>query len=163
MVLFNAFWDGSEYIVYFKDAGDETKATLAFDTGAVCTVLSLEALTTDIVNKEELCRKLDKHVKRRRFLSASGTEMHGYLVCADNVSLSGYSISKFYYYLIVDVDDKVALLGNDLLSCCVFTHQKKSDIEVQDFDEQLYQGEYSGAMKDGDLQALIAEVTIPDA
>ena len=161
--LFNAFWDGMEYIVYLKSANGETKTTLAFDTGAVCTVVSIESLTKEYVDKLALCQKLDQRVKRRRFLSASGTEMHGYLVCAEKVSLSNYPVDRFYYYLITDVNDEVALLGNDLLSCCKFSHEKMGDIEVLDFDQSLYQKTYSGAVKDADLQKLIAEVTIPDA
>ncbi|MBQ8971256.1 MAG: hypothetical protein IJ073_08115, partial [Lachnospiraceae bacterium] len=56
----------------------------------------------------------------------------------------------------------IALLGDDLLSCCDFTHSKKTDIKVTDFDEQLYQATYSGAIKNDDLKTLIAEVTIPE-
>ena len=161
--LFNAFWDGMEYIVYLKGANGETKTTLAFDTGAVCTVVSIESLTKEFVDKSALCQELDQRVKRRRFLSASGTEMHGYLVCAEKVSLSDYPVDRFYYYLITDVNDEVALLGNDLLSCCKFSHEEMGDIEVLDFDQSLYQKTYSGAVKDADLQTLISEVTIPDA
>ena len=160
--MFKAFWRKSGYVVYLKDSDDVLRAALAFDTGAVCTVLSIEALTSDSVDKEALCKKLDKRAQRRRFLSASGTEMHGYLVCAEGMSLSDYPIDKFYYYLIVDVDDVVALLGDDLISCCDFHHQKRADIEIIDFDEQLYETTYGGALADDDVQALIAEVTVSD-
>ena len=67
-----------------------------------------------------------------------------------------------YYYLIVDVDDVVALPGDDLLSYCDFQHKKRSDIEVSDFDEQLYQAAYSGAIGGNDLQTLLEELTITD-
>ena len=160
--MFKAFWRKSGYYVYLKDANDEINVSLTFDTGAVCTVLSVEALTSEQIDKKAFCTRLDQRAKSRRFLSASGTEMHGYLVCAEGMSLSDYLIDKFYYYLIVDVDDVVALLGDDILSCCDFAHSKKTDIEVTDFDEQLYQTTYSGAIKSDELQTLIAEVTIPD-
>ena len=64
------------------------------------------------------------------FLSASGTEMHGYLVYAEKICLSDYPIDKFYYYLIVDVNNDVALLGNDFLSYCEFKHEEKGDILI---------------------------------
>ena len=162
LVLFRAFWRRSGYYVYLKDAAGEINTSLTFDTGAVCTVLSVEALTADPVDKAALCEKLDQRLACRRFLSASGTEMHGYLVCAEGMKLSDYPIDKFYYYLIVDVDDVLALLGDDLLSCCEFSHRKKTDIEVSGFDEPLYQSAYGGALDGNVLQALIAEVTVSD-
>ena len=161
-VLFKAYWSGFGYIVYLKDTGGKVDAALAFDTGAACTVLSVAALTDELVDKEALSRKLDQRAKRRRFRSASGTDMHGYLVCADNMTLAGHPVGKFYYYLIVDVDDVVDLLGDDLLSYCDFQHKKRSDIEVSDFDEQLYQAAYSGAIGGNYLQTLLEELTITD-
>ena len=160
--MFKAFWRKSGYVVYLKDSDDVLKAAMAFDTGAVCTVLSVEALTSELVDKETLCHKLDQKARRRRFLSASGTEMHGYLVCAESMSLSDYPIDKFYYYLIVDVDDVVALLGDDFISCCDFHHQKKEDISIVDFDKHLYETTYGGALIDDDVQALLAELTVSD-
>ena len=160
--MFSAYWSGYGYIVYLKDTGGKVNAALAFDTGAVCTVLSIASLTGNTIDKEALCKKLEQRTRRRRFRSASGTDMHGYLVCADNMSLSDYPVQLFFYYLIVDVDDAVALLGNDLISCCDFTHKDGDDIKVSSFNQLRYQNAYSGAVKDADLQALIAEVTLPD-
>ena len=61
-----------------------------------------------------------------------------------------------------DVDDAIALLGNDLLSCCEFIHKEKDDIVVNSFNQPQYQSTYQDALHDADLQALIAEVTVPE-
>ena len=91
-----------------------------------------------------------------------GMSLSDYLLQNTGMSLSDYPIDKFYYYLIVDVDDVVALLGDDLISCCDFHHRKREDIEIVDFDRSLYETTYGGALTDDDVQALIAEVTVSD-
>ena len=156
--MFKAFWRKSGFFVYLKDSSGEMKATLTFDTGAICSVLSIAAITDEPVDKETLIKKLEDRAKQRRFVSASGTQMHGYLVRASNMSLSGYPIDEFYYYLIVDVDEMVALLGNDFISCCSFTHEEKGDIEVNSFDKTIYGQSYHEAIDDSELQLLIGEL-----
>ena len=111
---------------------------MKFDTGAVHTVISLEALTMLRVDKEKFVENIKNRTVHRKFKSASGNTMIGYLVLARDVLLSNTRVDEFYYYLIVNVEDSVGLLGDDFISKCTFHHNKDGDIEIEAFDNETY-------------------------
>ena len=67
--------------------------------------------------------------------------MLGVLSCADNISISGHLLrTPFYYFLIVDIETPLALLGDDFISCCDFSHSVNGNIKITGIDEMLYRG-----------------------
>lgn len=60
-----------------------------------------------------------KFTVRMNFKAASGSDFGGYLCCAHNVVLEGSVIKKFYYFLTMQ-DRKLALLGVDFLTYCLY-------------------------------------------
>lgn len=126
---------------------------IKFDTGAVNTVISLEALTNNKnIDKNKLIKQLENSKKSHIFKSASGNDMIGYLCNASNVKISGVNIKDFYYYLIVNTEQSLALLGDDFISCCSFNHSINSDIIINAFNDKLY--------KDKQLDTYIDELEL---
>ena len=64
--------------------------------------------------------------------------MIGYLCNATDVKVNSTILKQFYYYLIFNVEHKIALLGDDFISCCTFVHSANSDIIIQAFDSDNY-------------------------
>ena len=60
-----------------------------------------------------------KFTVRMNFKAALGSDFGGYLCCAHNVVLGGSVIKKFYYFLTMQ-DRKLALLGVDFLTYCLY-------------------------------------------
>lgn len=143
MAFFKANYRNGIYIVALKNlSSDSDLIVAAFDTGAVNTVISLEEFMTDEIDKEHFVSELDRKTSSKIFRSASGNEMKGYPVCAEDVVIAGITIPKFYYYLIVDTDAAVGLVGNDFISKCKFWHNVDGDIEVAEFDFAGYDAEF---------------------
>ena len=137
--MFKAVHTNNGYYCRAKNIGSKKRVLMMkFDTGAVSTVISIEALTKMEIDKERFIRKIEGRAEKRIFRSASGYKMKGYLVHADDVIMVDTKISRLYYYLIVDVNDDVCLLGDDFISKCVFRHNKDGDIEIKDMDTDGY-------------------------
>lgn len=114
---------------------------MKFDTGAINTVISLKRLVCGkIHNSCQVGEYIEnkRTVKSKTFFSASGHELTGYLCKAPNIEISGTVIKSFYYYIIIDCDREISLLGNDFISACDFNHHKFQNIQVSGFDEQAY-------------------------
>ena len=140
--MLKAVYQNGGYFCKTKNIGPTGSMPLfKFDTGAVNTVVSIEALTAEPVDKENFISAIKDCTVKRTFKSASGNSMEGYLVRAEHVVLSGVKFNEIYYYLIVDVDRPVCLLGDDFISKCTFVHHKDGDIEITAFDSAGYHSE----------------------
>lgn len=113
-----------------------------FDTGAINTIVSLEALVNSkklqSFDKKTFIANLRKGTLTKDFTSASGNLMKGYLCKATDVRIGGTIFGQFYYYLIVDINHPIALLGDDFISCCNFVHETNSDIIINGFEDNNY-------------------------
>ena len=153
--MFRAIHKHKRYQISLVNVYGKAGIVAFFDTGAVSTIISVESLAGEDIDKEKLASELRKTGKEQVFYSASGNEMHGYLVCAPDVSISGMKIKQFYYYLIVDVDDNLALLGNDFISYCNFTHKQEDDIMVSSFDYEKYCLHYEAKGRCGNINEIL--------
>lgn len=70
------------------------------------------------------------------FESASGHVMKGYWIKATDVVVDSTYIKEFYYVLLIDVEKRVALLGDDFIAGCSFTHSAGNDILITAFDAE---------------------------
>ena len=134
---------------------------IKLDTGATNTVISYEMLTREttafpkdiskltddekntirrsIERKNRFVERLKDKYEVSPFHSASGTPMYGVLSCAKNISLSGHLLKvPFYYYLILGIESPLALLGDDFIGCCDFSHKVNGNIKISYIDEQNY-------------------------
>ena len=77
--------------------------------------------------------------------------MMGYPVAFDKVEVNGVLFPQFYCYVVVDIPQtnssqqkgsrnakRFALLGDDFLDCCGYSHEPHSDIKIYSFDEKGY-------------------------
>jgi hypothetical protein len=114
---------------------------MKFDTGAINTVISLKRM---VCGKEYYIKRINKYIAdrgnviRKIFFSASGHELIGYLCKASFVEISGSMVNVFYYYLILDGERDISLLGNDFISACDFNHKRLQSIRIDYFDEKAY-------------------------
>lgn len=122
--------------------------SVKFDTGACNTVISAEVLYGELDNKRKECFK--RYCKQRGvipkpFEVTTGNIMKGFPVLFENVEVNGTAFSQFYCYIIVDIDGnrkgkvkKFALLGDDFLDCCGYSHNPHEDIKIFCFDKEGY-------------------------
>lgn len=153
---FNAIYNGSSYQVYVEGLrSDGNEITMKFDTGASNTVISLRVLT-DNDDAERIIRQYcsRQHIGIKTFYSATGHPMEGIPIKVANVSISGNQWRVFYYHLILNVKNNVALLGDDFISSCEFRHTRKGSIIVSDF----YSEDYEDLWKNYVLQDKIYEI-----
>lgn len=114
---------------------------MKFDTGAINTVISLKRL---IYGNAYYIEKINEYITNRRnierkiFFSASGHELTGYLCKASSIEISGSKVKNFYYYIVIDGDRDISLLGNDFIAACDFHHYRYQCIEICYFDEKTY-------------------------
>lgn len=136
-----------------------------FDTGAVQTIISIEALLDDIelenIDKNRIKitfeNKFKTHIKTV-FKSASGTDMAGYLCKSRNVLVDETEFKEFFYYLTFDTNRKLALLGDDFISCCDFVHSAGNDILIRGFDRARYTGQHkSGSITNDEISLAFLE------
>lgn len=114
---------------------------MKFDTGAINTVISLKRLICGKIYdlsriNEYVANK--KHIVKKTFFSASGHELAGYLSRASVVEISGTMVENFYYYVVIDSNREISLLGNDFIAACDFEHHKFESIKISCFDESSY-------------------------
>ncbi len=121
---------------------------IKFDTGACNTVISAEVLYGAISNvqKENLKKYCERNgIVPKSFEATTGSTMKGYPVVFNNVEVNGVQFSRFFCYIVVDFEDskksnikKFALLGDDFLDCCGYSHKPHEDIEIFCFDDEGY-------------------------
>lgn len=154
--MIEAHHENGAYFVMLRTPNAENPiVTMKFDSGAINTVISVEALTAKTIDKDQLVGNIKGKAARKMFRSASGNKMEGYLVCATDVVLSGKVFDEFYYYLLVDVDDSVGLLGDDFISKCEFSHKIDGNIEITAFDDVHYKGTVGNCISESTLDQLL--------
>lgn len=112
-----------------------------FDPGANDTVISIDYFADDLSDsdREKLNEYMSENYKFTSvFTAASGSEFLGYLTYADNVTIGNTDFPRFYYYIIIENDRVIALLGEDFLDNCQYSHSFHGDIEITDFDFDSY-------------------------
>ena len=110
-----------------------------FDTGAAATVLSLGALLN--TQTIELCRGANikfGSTDSVKLNSAFGHHTDGYKACIKGVRVAGTFFENFYFYFLPNVLEFTALLGDDVISCCSFTHEPLGHI-LCDINMACYQ------------------------
>ena len=137
-------------------ANKQSIVYIKFDTGAVYTVLSFEALFHGITlkEKENFVKKLkNKKIKDNTFYSATKGEMKGYNVKLCNVNLGGVLLETFCFWLIINMNHPLALLGDDFISCCNVSHKCDSDFIIENFSSDLYNNTEQIPIRRGRLTA----------
>ena len=136
--------------------------SIKFDPGANQSVISVDFLTDDL-SEEQRKRFIElvksKHTPRGDFVSASGRSFQGYLVHAKNVLVGGELFADFYYYLILENDRILALLGEDFLENCGYSHEPHGDIKITTFDFESYGKHREDSISNEDFISYIDEVT----
>lgn len=118
--------------------GDTDTIFLKFDTGAINTVIGIRVLF-EYLSKNDFNKLLEalkeSGIEAESFKSASGNELLGYPCVVHNVEISGEHFENFCFYLIINSDRNIALLGDDFISHCDFKHKKQGDIIISDFED----------------------------
>lgn len=122
---------------------DKTFA-IKFDTGANETIISIEKVLGKVTDKQREKIKefiYSKNVTPTSFNTASGDSFIGFPTCLKNVFIGQCKFDVFYYYLVIDkmkANKQIALLGDNFIDCCDFSHKAHSDIIITDFDFSMY-------------------------
>ena len=127
-----------------------------FDTGASATVFTISSLYDGVDSaKAGHLRKyvLDNGLRTHIFQSASGTEMFAVKCYKDDVCIGRIKFDRFYYWLVFLVDIDKALLGDDFIKHCTFSHADKSDILISSFNMESYVA-YQGSCEDKIMSSL---------
>lgn len=82
------------------------------------------------------------------------------MVDAHNVKICGLNLEHFYYYLVPQNKRAVALLGNDFLRYCEYTHKIEGNIYITKIDMDAYKRYYDSAISVDELAELIDEATL---
>lgn len=69
--------------------------------------------------------------------------------------MPGAYMSKFFYYLIVDVDEKVGLLCDDFISKSRFMHEAEQEIEVDSFDDEKYAEGFAQSISEKEMYGIL--------
>ena len=122
---------------------------IKLDTGAKDTVISVGLIKGDLTeerlsNLKAFCEKKSKH--KKQFISATGHTFSGYLASYHNVEMSGTLLRDFHFYLILENQRDIALLGMDFIGNCEGLIHAQSDIVITEFDEESYNS-LSGAVE----------------
>lgn len=136
---------------------------LKWDSGAKYTVISVKVLNSELSDKdlESVKQYCDGHSSHReQFVSASGHTFDGYLVKANDVTIGNTVFPEFHYYLVVENQRNVALLGYDFTDCCKSSHDPHSDIIVTEFDDEGYATADAGAMDCNEVILFIDSLSV---
>ena len=118
---------------------DKDFVSIKFDTGATDTIITTGALGLDDIQSAVLLKSIEnRNIKKNRFTSASNDSFVGYSCYCDDLKIGDVELKRFYYYIVFN-DKPKALLGDDFISCCIFSHGYKSDIVVTSFNFKEYE------------------------
>ena len=81
---------------------------------------------------------------------------------AHNVTIGNTVFPEFHYYLVVENQRDVALLGYDFTDCCKSTHDPHGDIIVTEFDDLVYGIGDIGAMDSDEVITYIDSLSSMD-
>jgi hypothetical protein len=155
------------------DGKKQKVVNIKFDNGAAYTVIAASRLLSGLTEDgaERMDQWLSDHTNpdpeksqfhilpyQKKFLSATGDTMTGYLVDAGTVKLGGVKLPHFFYYLIPRNKRSIALLGNDFLRYCQYEHAIEGSILITKMDENAYAKHYTNAISIDELAAVIDEI-----
>lgn len=142
------------------------------DTGASYTSISALALNNKYYDPEKAYKVEEQLLKRsdlytlsqkkkfvKTFTSATGEKVYGFLTDIGNVSIGDLELKHFYYYFVPKNNSAFALLGNDFLNNCEFTHKFDGNIVVNRFNEDEYYLSHNIAISSVELNLLIEKVS----
>lgn len=133
----------NSYFYFYLSELVDKDIKVKFDTGAGATILTAKALGIDGTQLESIKNHVKKkNIPKKLFKSATDTEFYGYLCSSSDVKMNDVLIKRFYFYLVLNNDVNKALLGDDFISCCTFSHQPQSDIIITTIDVDLYVSSY---------------------
>ena len=140
---------------------DDRVFTIKFDSGATDTVISARVFSnslkeSDLARFTEYCEEHSQHNKE--FISATGHTFKGYLVTAHNVRLGKSVLPDFRYYLVVESERDIALLGFDFIDKCRCSHDPGRHFYLTGFDVESY-GADIGAMENDEVVAFMDSLT----
>lgn len=122
------------------DIFTDVKIPVKFDTGAIATIFTAKVFGLGEEGVKVIADKIEqKALMRQGFTSATGHTFYGYPCYCDNIRLDDVILRRFYYYLVLDSSRSKALLGDDFISCCTFSHGYESDIVVTGFNMEKYE------------------------
>lgn len=148
----------------FMDIGNNKLIPIQCDTGASYTSISALALTDfsfDIKKADKVEQRLLKKMGNednflvKKFEDASGDKILGFLTDIGNVKIGNTKLQHFYYYFVPKNNSAFALVGNDFLNKCEFTHSINGNIVINKFDEDGYYQSHKGAISQPELKKLI--------
>jgi len=129
----------NSYFYFYLSEVVDKDIKVKFDTGAAASIITSKALGIGAVQSEHIADYIDKkRITKRLFKSATDTEFCGYLCSCSDVKINGVPLKKFYFYLVLNDSVNKALLGDDFISCCTFSHQPQSDICITAIDMDSY-------------------------
>ena len=95
---------------------------------------------------------------KKVFKSASGDEMIGYMVDAKNTTIGDTTLDHFYYYLIPQNKRQVALVGNDFLDFCSYSHDICGNIKINTIDMEKYKDSVKDSISVDEVISIIDEI-----
>ena len=98
--------------------------------------------------------RIDLCVERRDSFSVSGHPVYGYPVTAHDVRIGNFVMQDFYYYLVLENELDIALLGFDFIDHCKRHGNPGDDIILTEFEYEGY-GTPEGAIGSNEVTALI--------
>ena len=112
-----------------------------YDTGSVVTVISAGSFI-DKPTPEQKKRIKDfcenKSCDKALLKGASGHPFWGYLVKADTVRIGNSKFNDFYFYLVVENERDIALLGYDFIDKTKRVVEPCGNCMMSQFDEAAY-------------------------
>jgi len=122
--------------------GDSLFVPMKFDTGSPYTLISVQSLYSNVsIKGVDLLRDRFSELGIQPLgyvRSATGHPIEAYPLIISNVYLNDeLFISKFPFYLVLNVGRPLALLGDDFVSCCSFSHEINSDIVISRYENEL--------------------------
>ena len=128
-----------------------------FDTGAAATVVGISKLYPEYditVDDEDEQRKINEELQRSvdskfsklysdenkisTFKSATNTPMKSILIKQPNVKIGCLEVPVFYYWLVLQVNVKRFLLGDDFINFCDYKHNHDDCIVISNFFYEDY-------------------------
>lgn len=157
LIKFSYSFKDRAYVSELKLKYDlDTTMRIVLDSGAVCSVISLSRLSFFIkangMTVDDFINKIRSYpITPVKFISASGEVMYTYPCVMYNVSISGFELKEFYFYLYLNKEANIAVIGADFLQSCKEYKNIGGPIYIQDIDYKLYEKSFKRLLKSQDI------------
>ena len=136
----------------------ESVISIKWDSGAKYTVISARVFNSRLTDEDlekikTYCEEHSSH--REKFVSATGHTFDGYLVKVHNATIGNTDFNDLYYYLVVENERDIALMGFDFIDNCKGSFEPHGDIIITEFDEERYGSHIPGAVDNDEVISLI--------